>query len=293
MLRGWPQLYRLRGGPTVIAESNTYAEDLAEWRADAEQALRAEDGWLALAGLFWLSEGLNRVGSDPAGDLALPDDLAPPLMAEVWLREGAVSLGAAHPALTLNGEAPEGRPLRSDSDPAPDTVTLGRLSMLVIRRGARIGLRLRDRDHPARASFAGRVWYPPQPEFRVTATFAPHAEPKTLLISTIIGEVEEQRSPGAVVFQIGGEECRLEAASAGGGLFFNFRDATSGKATYPPGRFLKADAPQGGKVLLDFNQAYNPPCAFTPFATCPLPPPQNILKVAILAGERSPADHPA
>lgn len=274
-------------------ETDTYVEELERWREQVEQSLRAEDGWLALAGLEWLAEGRNRVGSDPQGEVVLPADLAPPLLAEVWLRDGAVSLGATHADLSLSGGPPSDRPLRDDADPAPDVVALGRLSFLVIRRGARVGLRLRDRAHPARAAFAGRRWYAPRPDLRVEARFVPHAEPKTLLINTIIGEVEEQPSPGAVVFSIDGRECRLDAvARGGGGLFFNFRDATSGQATYPPGRFLAAPAPVGGRVTLDFNRAYNPPCAFTAFATCPLPPPQNILAVAIPAGELAPeGDH--
>ncbi|MBX0327575.1 DUF1684 domain-containing protein [Oscillochloris sp. ZM17-4] len=277
---------------SMTAETESYAESLAAWRAQAEAALRAEDGWLALAGLFWLADGRNRVGSDPSGEVALPEELAPPLMCEVWLREGVVSLGAAHPELTLSGGPPAGRPLQSDDAPAPDVLALGRLSMLVIRRGARIGLRLRDRDHPARAAFPGRRWHPIRPDLRVAAVFVPHPEPKVLRINTIIGEIEERLSPGAVVFQIDGQECRLDATSTGGGgLFFNFKDATSGRGSYPPGRFLTAPAPQGGVVTLDFNRAFNPPCAFTDFATCPLPPPQNVLAVAIPAGELAPEGH--
>lgn len=276
----------------MISEIHTYAESIVAWRAQVEQALRAEDGWLALAGLCWLAEGRSRVGSAPESEVALPAELAPPLLAELWLRDGVVSLGAAHPELALNGGPPERRPLRSDQEGRPDIVALGRLSFLVLRRGERVGLRLRDRDNPARSAFAGRRWYPVRPELRVTASFEPYAEPKTMLINTVLGDVEERLSPGFVVFTVDGRECRLDAtAGSGGGLFFNFKDATSGKGTYPPGRFLAAPAPQDGEVALDFNKAYNPPCAFTPYATCPLPPPQNILPVAIPAGELSPADH--
>lgn len=265
---------------------DTYLSDLAAWRAQQEAALRAPDGWLSLAGLFWLAEGSNPVGSHQRSSVLLAADAAPAHAGELCLHDGVVTIGAAGAALQLNGGPAEGRPLLSDDSPTPDILGVGRLSMLIIRRGPRIGVRVRDPQHPARAAFAGRRWHAPRPDYRLTARFEPYDPPRSLPITNILGDTEAKPSPGALVFSLEGRELRLDAtAGPRGGLALNFRDRTSGATTYGAGRMLTTPSPRDGLVVLDFNRAVSPPCAFTAFATCPLPPFQNHLPVAIPAGE--------
>jgi uncharacterized protein (DUF1684 family) len=155
----------------------------------------------------------------------------------------------------------------------------------VIERGNRYGIRLKDKNSELRKAFTGLKYFPPLEEYRVKARFVPYDPPKMIPVPNILGQVDEEPSPGYVVFMLNGRECRLDPVTEGDSLFFIFKDLTSGKETYPPGRFLNTEMPQNGEVVLDFNQAYNPPCAFTPYATCPLPPEQNKLPIAIEAGE--------
>jgi len=157
--------------------------------------------------------------------------------------------------------------------------------MIVIQRGARYGIRLWDNQSPARLNFAGTRWFPVKESYRVTAQFTSYPQPKMIPILNILGDTEPTPSPGFAMFELEGKQCRLEPVLEGDQLFFMYKDATSGKETYPAGRFLYTALPADGKVVLDFNQAHNPPCAFTPYATCPLPPKQNHLSVAVEAGE--------
>ncbi len=183
--------------------------------------------------------------------------------------------------------------LRADTaSGGPDVLVLGPLSLQVIERGGRYGIRLKDNASARRREFAGLQWYPVSEAHRVVARFVPHATPKTIPIANVLGQEDQQPSPGYVVFTIGGQEVRLEPileAPDAKELFFIFKDPTAGRDTYPAGRYLYTDLPKDGAVTLDFNKAYSPPCAFTAYATCPLPPPQNRLPVRIEAGEKKPA----
>ena len=243
----------------------SYVEEITRWRERQDASLRTEDGWLTLAGLFWLEEGDNRAGTDSSCAIRLPE-AAPPVLG-MFQRRGREVIFQAATAAYINGEPAGERVLRSDMPGPPDLLTFGSFTLFVIERGDRIGLRLRDRNHPALQAFTGRRWFP-------------------ITIPTILGDASEQLCPGAAVFTLAGQEFRLEpTAGKNGELFFVIRDATSSHETYGAARFLYADPPRDGRVVLDFNQAYNPPCAFTEFATCPLPPRQNILPVRIEAGE--------
>src|SRR6516162_5455203 len=157
--------------------------------------------------------------------------------------------------------------------------------MFVIQRANRFGIRLKDKNSATRKAFSGLKYFPVQEQYRVEARFLPYDPPKKIAVPNILGDTEEEPSPGYVEFTLSGQKCRLDPVSAGDELFFIFRDLTSGKETYPSGRFLYTDMPKNGEVVLDFNKAVNPPCAFTPFATCPLPPKQNHLPIRIEAGE--------
>lgn len=255
------------------------------WREQMERSLRAETGWLALAGLFWLVPGVNRVGSDRSNQIVLPDS-APASLGSFTLQDSQVTFTADPGAsVTINGEPAATATLRSDREDTPDLVATGSLAMHVIQRGERYGIRLRDANHPARERFAGRRWFAVQDAYRISATFVPYEPPKPVTITNILGDTSDELSPGYVEFTLHGQQCRLEASSAQRGLFFVFRDQTSGIQSYPAARFLVTAPPEHGRVLLDFNRAYSPPCAFTPYATCPLPSPHNHLPVAVEAGE--------
>jgi uncharacterized protein len=269
-------------------DDQTYRADVERWRVSMEASLRADDGWLALAGLFWLREGANSVGTDTTSDVALPEGTAPGRVA-VLRRDGARVTLLPEPgvALMVNGEPATERELRPDMSGSSDLVTLGSLTFFLITRGERIGVRLRDTNSPARQAFEGRSWYQVRPEYRVTARFLKDATPQTIQVPNILGDIDDQISPGVAEFSLNGETIRLRpTAGKDGRLFFILRDATSGSETYGMGRFLYTDPPQDGKVVLDFNRLYSPPCAFTEFATCPLPPRENYLTVPIEAGER-------
>jgi uncharacterized protein (DUF1684 family) len=266
-------------------ERLTYSDEIRRWRADMEAGLRAEDGWLTLIGLFWLEPGHNRFGAAPGNPIAFTGK-APDVAGSFELVGDTVHLHVANGAPVLvNGRSADTAPLRADADGQPDLVTLGDLTMFVIRRGDRFAIRARDRNHPARAEFAGRHWFPIDESYCVAARFAPHAAPTAFSIQTVLGTVEERESPGRLFFTLGGQERSLDALVEGDKLFIIFRDGTSGETTYPAGRYLKTAMPRDGVVTLDFNRAYSPPCAFTDFATCPLPPPQNRLPLRIEAGE--------
>ena len=267
-----------------------YAAMIDDWRAQAEANLRADDGWLTLAGLFWLEEGANRFGSDGANEIVLPARSAPGVVGSFYYHDGRVTLEAV-PGLgvTVNGEPAGTQMLRSAAEGGPDVVEIGDLRLLVHRSGLRSAIRLRDRNHPARQDFGGRRWFPAQAQYRVTARFVPYDQPRQLANTNIVGDRSDIASPGYLLFSIGEQQCRLDASSwHDGGLSLHFHDLTSGHETYPGGRFLTTPPPAQGQVALDFNQAVNPPCAFTAFATCPMILPQNKLAVRIAAGELRP-----
>jgi uncharacterized protein (DUF1684 family) len=194
--------------------------------------------------------------------------------------------------VTIDGK-PAGRmTLKPDTDDHPDAVQAGRITLTIIRRGNRTGVRMRNPDAPARLSFTGCKWFPASESWRVQAKWVPYPAPKKMNITNILGMTDEEPSPGYAEFAIAGKTLRLEPVEEDGELSFMFKDATSGNTTYAPGRFLDTEMPKNGVVILDFNQAYNPPCAFTAFATCPLPPKQNTLPVAVEAGEKKYGNHP-
>jgi uncharacterized protein len=257
--------------PLVAALS--YESEIAGWRHNRETSLRRDGGWLTVAGLFWLHEGRNTFGTAPTADIALP---AGPAQA------GAFELH--HGKVTASGDGGV-RELRPDTD---DFLGVGRLRLYVIKRSDKIGIRLKDPQSQFLREFRGIEYYPPRPEYRITAQFV--TDPKKVPIANIIGQTEPEDSPGYVTFRLHGQDYRLRPVlddPDSKDLFFIFKDQTSGKETYGAGRFLDTDPPKDGKVVLDFNKAYNPPCAFTPYATCPLPPPENHLAVKIEAGEKT------
>jgi uncharacterized protein (DUF1684 family) len=273
-----------------------YRAALETWRQQRETRLKAADGWLAVAGLYWLDEGPNRFGSGPDNAIVLPAGAAPPVAGTFELRQGKVSVRVEPGAsVTTAGRPVTAMALRSDEPGPPDVLKIGRLSLQVIVRGGRYGIRMRDPESETRRSFAGLQWFPVRDDLRFEARFVPWPSPRTIPIPNVLGQVNDLPSPGYAEFTLEGRTLRLEPVIEEPGaeeLFFIFRDQTAGHETYPAGRFLYAPMPKDGVVVLDFNKAYSPPCAFTAFATCPLPPSQNRLPVRIEAGEKNPHAHP-
>jgi len=266
---------------------DSYDKTIQKWRAEREAKLKADDGWLTVTGLFWLREGQNEFGSAPTNDIVLPPGSAPDKLGSFEWLNGKITLRVAEGAtVTANSKPVRELVLHSETVKRPEVIEAGDLSFLLLKRGDRWGIRLKDKNSFARQNFTGLRWYPAKESFRITAEFIAYEQPKEIPIVNIIGDIENYKSPGLLKFKLNGQEYTLEPVNSGGDrLFIIFRDLTSNKTTYAASRFLYADAPRDGKVILDFNQAINPPCAFTAYATCPLPPKQNRLNVAIEAGE--------
>lgn len=266
-----------------------YRKEIEGWRAKRIEGLKKEDGWLTLVGLYWLKPGENRFGSDAGNPVILPEGKAPAVAGTLTLEGDKVRLNV-QPGVALTADdkpVTPGMEVNADATGKPTILRLGSLTFYLIKRGDRLGVRIKDKTSPMLTHFKGIDEYPIRPEWRVVARFEPYKD-KKIAIANIIGQVADEKSPGAVVFDWQGKTYRLDALEGGedGSLFFVFGDQTNGQETYGAGRFLDTDPPKDGKVVVDFNTAYNPPCAFTAFATCPLPPAQNKLAVRVEAGEK-------
>jgi uncharacterized protein (DUF1684 family) len=246
------------------------------WRARRVRSLQREDGWLALVGLHWLAEGEQALEGLPGR----------------WVRQGPVVRLEASPAdgWTLAGAPVTSRRLATDAADAPDRLRRGTVQAQVIGRGEQLALRVWDSASPARAGFAGVACFPYDPRARVEATFEPYQPPRQAETPSALGLPRMELVPGRAHFTLAGHPLTLEPALAPGGteLHFVFKDLTARHETYGAGRFLHTPLPTDGKLLLDFNFAFNPPCAFTEHATCPLPRPENVLPVRVEAGEQRP-----
>ena len=269
-----------------------YLEELGKWRVRADESLQRERGWLSIVTRDELGPGVNRIGSAPGNDVVLPKTLAPANLAAIVVDKDKVRLTLA-----------PGQKMRTvvKGDPAEEFtahdlvtgatrvewVTAGRLSLQIVKRDdGKFVLRAADRESPRRKNFAGRLWYEPNTDFKVPARFVPHATGATFPIANVRGEISYEKVAGSLEFMLNGQKIALDALDDEGNLFIIFRDGTSGNGTYPPGRFLYIERPPDGVWSVDLNKAYNPPCAFSAFTTCPLPPPQNWLKTGVPAGER-------
>lgn len=268
-----------------MTDAAAHAAEVEAWRAGRYESLRRDHGWLTLAGLGWLKPGVNRLGSAPNADVRLP---AGPAFA------GTVRVTDAGPvadgAFTRGGRPVAGMPLETDAAGAPTLLELGALHLCVIERGGRLAIRTWDTDAALRRDFDGVDHWPVDAAWRLRARY--EATPGvTLTVPDVIGVAEEQATPATVAFEVDGATYRLQGLRGGerGELWLVFGDATNGVETYGGGRFLYTDAPEpDGTVVVDFNRAYNPPCVFTPYATCPLPWPANRLPIRVEAGERLP-----
>jgi len=269
----------------VASPDAAYVESFEKWKA--EQTADLKENWLPLAGLFWLKPGANSFGSDPSNAIVFP---------KVPAHAGQFDLAGKDVTLTLSPDAKgtiDGKPVNKaklDPDTAKQVtyVQMGSLRFHVIVRGERVGIRLRDSESAAVRSFKGMMFFPLDLNYRVTATWLPADGKQTIEIPNVLGDVSAEPVPGVAVFKVNGEDLRLTALGGDPktGLFFVFNDPTAKNDTYPGGRFLDTGPIVDGHVVLDFNRAYNPPCAVTPYATCPLAPKENRLSIAIPAGEK-------
>jgi uncharacterized protein len=302
---GWLLALALMAGPlpmpaAAAAQAAVPQDEQAQvlaWRAQRLAALESDTGWLTLAGLFWLKGGDNSFGRAPGNALVLDNPALAPTAGSFVLADRQVRF-VARPGsgVTLDGTPVGTLALVSDAQGEPTVLASGTLRFFIIERAGHVGVRVRDLDNPHRRNFRGLDYFPVSPDWAVPARFERYVPVRRIRIMNILGMEEEMPSPGAVVFTRDGREWRLDTVLEEPGdqqLFIMFADATSGHETYGAGRFLYIPLPQGDTVAVDFNKAFNPPCALNDFATCPLPPYQNRLSLRIDAGEKSYAGGPA
>jgi uncharacterized protein (DUF1684 family) len=277
---------------SAVADDRASDNELQKWRDARETRLRTDNGWLTLAGRFPLRSGANTFGTGKDNDVVFPPELkgvGPDRLGTLHVDTEAkqVKLQLADGVTMLSGDKPFTGERVFGTDRA-DWVGLGRLRMHIIVRDGRYILRLADNESAVRKNFKGCVWYPADERYKVEATFVPYPANKTIRIVNVIDEVSNEPCPGFAEFKLNGETYKLDAIAEGEGLFFVFRDATAGKTTYGSARFLTIEKKPNDNATftLDFNKAYNPPCSFSDFTTCPVAPKQNVLKAPVEAGEK-------
>lgn len=274
----------------VSAQAQTdYAKGIEKWRSEREANLKKETGWLTVAGLFWLKEGINTVGAGDKFEVRLTENFKQGKFGEIEFKEGKAVLKVekgvdAH----IEGKSVSAPvDLVSDEKGKPTEIRTGTQTFFLIKREERFGIRLKDSNSEARRNFKGLHWFPIDESYKVTARLEAWPEPKELSVPNVLGGNFKMKSPGVLKFSLTGKECSLQPVLEDDGtLFIIFSDGSNRSETYKSGRFLYAEKPVNGEVILDFNKAENPPCAFTPYATCPLPPAGNSLEIDITAGEK-------
>jgi uncharacterized protein len=291
-------------GLAPLAAQSDAAQDLGAeqrsietWRAQRVNSLTSDSGWLTLTGLFWLKQGPNTFGRAPSNALQL-DNPALAEQAGAFILDGKQVRFEAQPhtQITHDGQPVSSLVLSADTSGQPTVLASGALRFFVIERAGNFGIRVRDLNNPHRLNFRGLSYFPVSTDWVVSARFEPYVPARHIRIINILGMEEDDISPGALVFTRNGHDYRLDTVlenPADKELFIMFADGTSGHETYGGGRFLYIPRPEGNTALVDFNKAYNPPCALNDFATCPLPPPQNHLKLRVDAGEKAYAGAPA
>lgn len=264
----------------------TYENEVLQWRAEKYAALTGENGWLALAGLHWLNEGRNLIGSNAMCEVVLPES-APTFLGVAELKGATVRFQPAEGVrVKVNDRQVKNAILRSSKDPKPSFITWNQLRMVVHEHGGKYAIRVWDNSREERFNLPPLKWFPINKKFRFNAAYTKYPKPKESGQSDSTGETAEDRLDGFVSFRFEGKTYQLDVTQTNSKkLFVKFRDGTSSKESYPPSRYLYTEPPKKGKVILDFNYAYSPPCAFTPYATCIFAPPQNTLPFRVEAGE--------
>jgi len=268
--------------------SSAYTQEIQKWRQQRVARLTNPAGWLSLIGLDWLKEGRNTLGSANDNDIVIPT--APAHLGTITLSgdKATIALDAKSGA-TIDGQPKLAGELLDDTHEKPTTVAFGTTSFFLIKREDKFGLRIKDAEAATRKHFVGIDYFEIDPSWRIEAKWEAYNPPHEVEEPNVIGQVDKVIVPGAAVFERDGKTIRLEPVIETPGdteLFLVFADKTSGKESYGAARFVYSEPPKDGKIIIDFNRAYNPPCAFTPYATCPLPTAQNRLKVRVTAGEK-------
>lgn len=277
--------------PPEPVDSADHERRVAEWRAWRHDQLVRPDGWLSLIGLYWLEPGLRSFGAGAQADLRVTREDAPEILGVFEVAEDSVRFEPAEEVAVRAGEEPfaGGTVWTAEENAEAIELSHGTLTWLVIARDGRLGVRLRDADSTLLREFIGAQYYPLAPEWRLDGTFETHHPPKVIQVPSILGTIGDVDSPGTAVFTVDGTEYRLDLwkdSDDPANFFTAFADESNADTTYGGGRFLWIDAPdEHGRIEVDFNRSYNPPCAFTPYSTCPLPPTQNRLPLRIEAGE--------
>jgi uncharacterized protein (DUF1684 family) len=272
---------------TPSPSEKLYQEEIQNWQRERIQKLKSKNGWLNLAGLFWLKEGQNTIGSDTSNSLIFPES-APPFIGEINMIGDSLSFMANNAIIvTADGQEVSSCMLTDDQKGKPILISTGDYAFYIIKRDSKYGIRLRWYQHPNIEALEHIPSFNISSKWRIKAKYIPFDTAKIFQIGTMIGGTEDYICPGLLKFKINLKTYQLYPSQSGKGFFIIFGDKTSGKETYAAGRFLYIDGPdKNNRVIIDFIKAYNPPCAFTPYATCPLPPLENILDVEIKAGEK-------
>jgi uncharacterized protein (DUF1684 family) len=270
-----------------VNAQTAYRNDINKWRSEHEKELRGENSWFSLAGLFWLKEGVNTIGNGEKFDIQLTENFKKGKFGEINFQNGVAILKVEEGIEALHdGKQISEITLLSDENMKQTIIQAGSQTFYIIKREDRYGVRLKDKNNKARLEFRGLKWFPVDPKLRVIATFEAFDKPKEILIPNTIGSGYRMKSEGILKFQLSGKSYSLQPGEEDGKFFIVFRDLTSKKETYSVGRFLYAEKAKDGIVILDFNKSENPPCAYTTFATCPIPPQQNRLPISIRGGEK-------
>jgi uncharacterized protein (DUF1684 family) len=276
---------------SAFRAETSYETSIKQWQQQRIESLKAEDGWLNLAGLYWLEEGKNTLGSNDKNTILFPADHSDAFVGTVTLNKGTVHFTVAPPSVVKTASTTVTHVQVFPYKDNPVVLAHQSLRWFVIQRGAKYAIRLRDLENPILKEFKGIETFPIDEKWKIKAQFVPTVGRKIKILD-VTGRIFEEESPGKLIFKINGGTYSLETTGTKAQLFIVFGDATNNLDTYGGGRFLEVDAPlEDGSIYLDFNKAYNPPCAFTPYATCPLPTKENKLKVAISAGEQFHGSH--
>lgn len=280
------------GNNPLVEDPESYIRSVEQWQEDRLEGLKAKDGWLNLAGIYWLEEGEQTLGSDPSNDMVFPDK-APAFMGTLTLEGEKVRLEVNEGVeIMYEGEPVRELELEADRSRSPSYLTHGDLAWYIMKRHTSLAVRLRDYAHPALEGTDHIPSWPVDPDYVVKARLEPYAEARTITVNTPFQDyTQDYQCPGELVFRLKGKKLSLLPFSSGEGYFVIISDETSGLESYGGGRFMYVYPDSAGRIILDFNKAYNPPCAVTPFAACPMPPPENHLPVRIEAGEKNLTGH--
>ena len=281
----------------IVSASNEedpgYVDSVKSWQAEREENLQKDRSWLTVAGLYWLREGENWVGTATSNDFVLPEGSAPATVGVFKFYDRKATFHAEDGVtITRDGKPIQPKQIVELEMGEKHAIAINDLKMWLHYSGERLAIRLRDLNASYRKEFAGLDWFPVDPKFRVEAKFTPHTEEKKVEMLNILGDIEVFEAAGYVDFELQAQKVHMEPMkSREGALWLIFRDGTSGKGSYQAARFLRTEPPENGKVVIDFNRAYNPPCAYNPHTTCPMPTKENRLEIRIEAGEKNYKKH--